>query len=1195
MKIKKIIILIVLLLFVSALVTLVVSCGKTSQPVNKSLYIIFNANGGEFLPGQPTYSVSVQQGDSIVLPEVLPTRDGYVFIDWYLSEELKDSDKLNIALFKAVEGRTIFAKWESVDTYKHSISVSSFENAKINVFTNPRSIYPEIVNRASKGTILILDIEITNPAYMLEKGSLKAVDILSTNQDIIIDENTLMFEMPSYPITILARFEKRPFNIDIVGKENLNGMVIIGSETAKQGEDVTVFAIPNIGFKLDEIKILGNGEIVSNNVFTMGAYDTALSVKFSRVDKYISYPIVINQVEGAMIKCNEVIANAGDFIALDIDLSEGYYLNSLLLNGLPVEKNGFVMPESEAIVTAIIYEIDLSEKFNLSLAVKPENLSNQYISIKNFKSEGYSAGEKIELDTNSLGEFIIDSIAVNGKYCSLNTLFMPMENAVLTVSLSTKGNIIKISQNNTLQIAVSHEYANVGEMVKIDILEPLDGKILNLEYRKEPDGDVYYQILDNQFEMPDFPIIITAISASLGSEERTISIQAAINGYIEVENANFGYGFNEVVTTKIYPELGSCISKLFYVNSEKEMTEENIFYVFKTKDVKVGLDSISFTMPNFNIKLYAEFKKYHSINPFENEKLIIYPERELAFEGDDIYVYAFARNNYDLSAFTITQNNVEIDISMYFTMGNIDVELNYFNKTSANQIQYDIIINSFENGKIEGPSRAKVGSLVPLNILPAKGYSLYSLKIKKSSDLDSVATEIVDTFIMPNYKVSILAQFRYIEGTNSFSLSKAYQEKKSNYFNDFGIYLRYFDNLTSISTLFNASPQILNISAYIEAVLLGETNWGTSFYIIETNRPTMLNSLGQVFSNYFKNDIGEIIDCELFNGYITISVGGVAEEDYLLVKNGLHLCDGRYYVFEKLDGTYGIYRSLINYPFEIIPSYFKETGKIPRIISYLGKNTYPNGNGIKGIYLANIRTLADFSLSNLSLVEELDLTQITRIGIGVFRGSRSLNKVYIGSENNKYIVDAGAIYTKNKQTLILYPSGRIDSTFTIAFGVVNINDYAFYEAINLSNIYFQSNKKINSIGDSAFWGCSSLSNIQVVAMNPETTATADLNNILSDGSRIGDYSFANTKGIRRYNISCVDRVGNSAFEWDGSLELTIDISLKENNCILSYLEPIYIKGEEPYVNLKIILHPIMLNDYLNNNIWNIYEFAFVVD
>ena len=120
---RSILIILALILLASTCVLFACSSGGDNAP---SSYIVsFNTGGGT-----PVKSITVKNGETITLPEP-PVKEGFVFIGWYFDNNFER--EVNASVFRAVSNVTIFAGWESVETYRHPITVSNYPFGKIKV------------------------------------------------------------------------------------------------------------------------------------------------------------------------------------------------------------------------------------------------------------------------------------------------------------------------------------------------------------------------------------------------------------------------------------------------------------------------------------------------------------------------------------------------------------------------------------------------------------------------------------------------------------------------------------------------------------------------------------------------------------------------------------------------------------------------------------------------------------------------------------------------------------------------------------------------------------------------------------------------------------------------------------------------------------------------------------------------------
>ena len=193
----------------------------------------------------------------------------------------------------------------------------------------------------------------------------------------------------------------------------------------------------------------------------------------------------------------------------------------------------------------------------------------------------------------------------------------------------------------------------------------------------------------------------------------------------------------------------------------------------------------------------------------------------------------------------------------------------------------------------------------------------------------------------------------------------------------------------------------------------------------------------------------------------------------------------------------------------VIPETFEYDGTIYKITQIGIDNPYPDSS--KGFYnntnitsvtlpdsVAVIEKYAFFNCTNLTSVEIPN--SVTSIGNQAFDGCTNLTNINVSKENTTFCSIDGILFSKEEHTLIRYPLGKTNTTYTIPSGVTsieisafngctsltnveipnsvtNIEDYAFYGCTNLESITIPEN--VTSIGSCAFYNCTSLTSVEI--------------------------------------------------------------------------------------------------------------------
>ena len=162
--------------------------------------------------------------------------------------------------------------------------------------------------------------------------------------------------------------------------------------------------------------------------------------------------------------------------------------------------------------------------------------------------------------------------------------------------------------------------------------------------------------------------------------------------------------------------------------------------------------------------------------------------------------------------------------------------------------------------------------------------------------------------------------------------------------------------------------------------------------------------------------------------------------------------DGIFYNINETNKTAEVtYRG--NYDMEYSNEYSGSV-TIPETITYnseiysvtsIGSWTFSGCNGLTSITIPN---------------------SVISIGNYAFHYCSGLTEILVSSNNEKFSSENGVLYKKDKTTLIKYPAGKKDTSFTIPNSVTTICDYAFYYCYDLNFVTIPNS--VTSIDSSAF-------------------------------------------------------------------------------------------------------------------------------
>ncbi len=228
---------------------------------------------------------------------------------------------------------------------------------------------------------------------------------------------------------------------------------------------------------------------------------------------------------------------------------------------------------------------------------------------------------------------------------------------------------------------------------------------------------------------------------------------------------------------------------------------------------------------------------------------------------------------------------------------------------------------------------------------------------------------------------------------------------------------------------------------------------------------------------------------------------------------------------------------------------------------YYAKKLYINDVEVTDVVLTKATEINAYAFYNCSSLTSVVVSDdVTSIGEDAFNRCSSLTSITVSTGNTAYQSIDGNLYSKDGKTLIQYAIGKTATTFTIpdsvdsigesAFygcsglasivipdSVTTIGNYAFYNCSSLTSVTIGNN--VTTIGYGAFKKCSSLTSIEIPDSVTEINADAffncsNLKNVeLSQNSQltyIGSDAFCFCTELRNFNIpNKVTTIGESAF------------------------------------------------------------------
>ena len=234
---------------------------------------------------------------------------------------------------------------------------------------------------------------------------------------------------------------------------------------------------------------------------------------------------------------------------------------------------------------------------------------------------------------------------------------------------------------------------------------------------------------------------------------------------------------------------------------------------------------------------------------------------------------------------------------------------------------------------------------------------------------------------------------------------------------------------------------------------------------------------------------------------------------------------------------------------------------IPASVTSIGNRTFSGCGSLSSIVIPpSITSIGEGAFSGCGFLSSIVIPDsVTNIGNGAFNNCASLQYLSIPKSviclngnpfadwngrleclSPNFIYEDDVLFCKSRSKIISFRNKNIES-YVIPSSVTSIGDWAFYGCDSLSEVVIPSS--VTSIGDRAFKDCGSLSSIVIPS---SVTSIGDwafydcrsLSDIVipSSVTSIGDWAFCGCRSLSDIVIpSSVTRIGNSVFRGCSSL------------------------------------------------------------
>ncbi|MFA5449364.1 MAG: InlB B-repeat-containing protein [Clostridia bacterium] len=882
-------------------------------------------------------------------------------------------------------------------------------------------------------------------------------------------------------------------------------------------------------------KVRDVSEIIKIYSFKMPAERVVLSLEFELRDYNLSVNVMGGEGRLFLSTPKAKMDEEVTYIAVP---EAGYRLKEILVDTQTLHGEPFVMKPQDAMF--FVYFEKLDTRGELLISITPSEggaiiasadrvYSGVYVYLEAFPNEGYKL-DTFLLDGYPIGDyFLMPSYSVD-----VEGVFSPIDTDITHSLYFEEGEFGVVS-------AEKAEYSH-GERVEL-LVAPIEGYYLEALFVNEK------FIPQQHFIMPNEDV---SVSAVFSSQDNILehSITVVTEGGTLVFNRETARQGQEVSLLHITSDTGF------------RFIEGSLRY-----NGKIFEGGSYFTMPNQSVVVTAIFETavLYRVNAYESSKGYIIPSKSYAYAGDLITVtvrakpgYLDTEGNFTFRYWEGDTQVVPSELTFAMPASDIDLEGDFTPRPSAKR---NISLGEFSNGTLSvSYSSAPAGTLVHITASPASGYQLSSLYYPIIFMGDRAEVPIADSFIMPDFDISIYAVFVKAE-TAQLTLGGVYNANKHSLVSA-GIKLDYYNRTSQIAQLIPINPAD---AIYIDALLTAEYN--TASFMFEINDITQMARITQgLMLNY--SALHANTSFKTIGNIFIVSLGGDAQTDYQIVSSGVEIFDD-FILYLRTDGTYGMLAYKGKNIYVSLPLEYNG-----RSITRIEAGAFIRNTDIVKLSIGAVREIGRGAFDGLAKVTTLDLSGVTALDPLALKDCVSLTRIIVdNSYNSAYYADEqGTLYERlslNTFRLLRYPVARTETEYTLRSYTYEIAPYAFYKT-SLTKVIENSPTSVRIIGEYAFKDAAALSQIE-----------------LSQVLDIRKGAFSGCISLERVSLTRLRFIGDNVFDLQGE-RLSIELS------------DLGVTGSDHFVSLvgnaslRLVVTPDNLDSFRKHQVFAGYSKYFTV-
>lgn len=318
----------------------------------------------------------------------------------------------------------------------------------------------------------------------------------------------------------------------ITCQPTVNGTVTVSAPTAAANDTITVYDHPNPGYELDTLTVTGAELNKSNNTFTMLASDVIITATFKKAELHVNIGGHTNGSISVSEPSNGSYYYYGEPVTVTVTPADGYYLESLTVNGSPVYPDyswygdytySFYIRENTTVTATFTDKLSVNVYCNGYGNYGTASAYGDY-----WEDDEFDYGDTVWVECKPKDGYSVESITVvdlitgyrvsvwESSYENYYCFTMPEHPVRVDVEFAEGEYKVNVEKSEHGTVSVDIRNASEDDIITITVKPDKDYKLTWLYVKGEDGSRVAYAehpYLDDTyyFYMPDQDVTVTAI------------------------------------------------------------------------------------------------------------------------------------------------------------------------------------------------------------------------------------------------------------------------------------------------------------------------------------------------------------------------------------------------------------------------------------------------------------------------------------------------------------------------------------------------------------------------------------------------------------------------------------------------------------------------------------------------------------